>query len=71
MEGEAIDLFETPDKLPKKVQKVLLKYENDNTSFKICRKLLKELKPLGYTFEYGLDAMPYELRKIKTKSKKL
>jgi len=33
------------------------------TGYKECEKLLKQLKPLGYTFEYGLDGCPINLTK--------
>ncbi len=66
-EENEVDLFEEYDTLPKKVQKVLAKYSNDEPTYKSNEKLLKELKPLGYTFEYGLDGMPYGLKKIEMK----
>jgi len=59
----AIDLFQAPESLPKNVQKILLEF-GDFVTYKKCENLLKVLEPLGYTFEYGLDAVPYDLRVI-------
>ncbi len=59
------DLFENIESLPKEVQKVLNKYgKKSNLKHNDLEKFLDELKPLGYTFEYGLDLSPYNLRKI-------
>ena len=45
---------------------ILSKYfEIDGLEYKQCEAFLKEVQALGYTFEYGLDAEPYGLRKIK------
>ena len=57
------DLFETPESLPPQVQAVIEKYGECET-YEDCRKMLKALKPLGYTFDYYVDANPYDLRKI-------
>ena len=59
------DLFETPELIPDEVQAVLETFneDSDNTYFELDR-LLDELEPLGYTFDYYLDAEPYGLRPI-------
>jgi hypothetical protein len=59
------DLFETPDLIPIDVQIVLESFDEDtaNTYHELDR-LLSELEPLGYTFDYYLDADPYGLRPI-------
>lgn len=68
MEEQTIDLFEHIETLPQPVQDVLNKWEQyeivNGLSYKELDQFLKELKPLGYSFEYGLDAIPYELKKI-------
>ena len=58
-----IDLLEHPEGIPLEVNKVLDSFTGDNSYFEMER-LLRELKPLGYTFEYGLDATAYDLRKL-------
>lgn len=57
------DLFHTPDLIPDNVLEVLDQLEQGE-SYELCAKVNNELKTLGYTFDYGLDAMPYNLRKI-------
>jgi hypothetical protein len=59
------DLFETPDLIPIDVQIVLESFDEDcaNTYHELDR-LLSELEPLGYTFDYYLNAEPYGLRPI-------
>jgi hypothetical protein len=61
--GGQVDLFEQMESLPDEVQSVLGKY-SDGESYLNLENLLNELKPLGYTFEYGLDAVPYGLTKM-------
>ena len=63
-DGGEIDLFEHYDELPEEVQAVLNRYATDDETYENAEALLQELQPLGYTFEYGLDASPYNLRKI-------
>ena len=61
---ESIDLFEHYDTLPNELQKLLNRFsELDNTYFE-CEILLNECKKLGYTFDYYLDAIPFNLKKI-------
>jgi hypothetical protein len=59
------DLFETPDLMPIDVQIVLESFDEDapNTYHELQR-LVDEIEPLGYTFDYFLDAEPYGLRPI-------
>lgn len=65
--NEIQDLFETPELIPANVREVLDRfseeYEN-GPDYQLNERVLAELKPLGYTFEYGLDADPYNLHKI-------
>lgn len=65
MKTEAIDLFEHYHLLPLPVISVMDKYNHDpELTYVECEAFLKELKPLGYTFDYGLSGVPYNLRKI-------
>jgi hypothetical protein len=60
------DLFNTPELLPQEVRDIIEKYEEMDTCYEMCQNLIEELEPHGYTCGYGLDAIPYELTKIKT-----
>lgn len=67
---EYIDYLEDYDLAPVKVQKILNKYQNfiDGDYIQL-EKAKKELEKIGYTFEYYLDGVPYDLRPIGTKGK--
>jgi len=67
MEDTEIDLFDVYETLPQEVQDCLIKWGNKldhDQSYDNCRKFLKAIEKLGYTFDYYLDAIPYNLRKI-------
>jgi hypothetical protein len=58
-----VDLFDKFEDLPIEVQKILNSFNEDcDNTYTELERLLIELKPLGYTFNYGLDGEPYELR---------
>ncbi len=57
------DLFETPETLPTKVQDILIHFGELKT-YKRCALLLYALQSFGYSFEYYLDAIPFNLHKI-------
>lgn len=59
------DLFEQNlDHLPE-LQKVLKKhYKTFDNTYEHCRKFQKDVEAVGYTFDWYLDAQPYNLRKI-------
>lgn len=59
------DLFETPEKLPKKVLDVLNRYNLEDPTYLTLEKMLVELNSMGYTFDYYLDCIPFNLRKLK------
>jgi hypothetical protein len=62
----SVDLFEDYESQPKKLkiitEKWAEKYEDEEMSYSDTRKFLKEVQSVGYTFDYGLDNMPYGLR---------
>ncbi len=65
-----IDLFEHPELIPEPVQSILKKYEDEylnGATYELNERLLNELKPVGYSFEYYLDAEPYNLHKTNQK----
>lgn len=69
---EENDLFATPENIPSEIQAILDKYEEeylDGATYDLNERVLAELKPLGYTFDYYLDAEPYNLRKIEELAK--
>ncbi len=58
------DLFENQEKLPQEIRDILDRYSEEEATYETVGNMLNELQPLGYTFDYGLDAEPYGLRKI-------
>ena len=61
---EEKDLFEHYEEQPEELQRVLKPYEEHNPTYESLRAILKEVNAIGYTFDYGLDATPYNLRKM-------
>jgi len=66
------DLFETFELIPDEVQAILESFDedSDNTYYELDR-ILAEIEPLGYIFDYYLDADPYGLRPIGVKLNEL
>lgn len=66
-----INLFETPELIPDNIQKILDKYENDfmDGNYKGLSEAFFECEAAGYTFEYYLDGVAYDLRPIGTPGK--
>lgn len=61
------DLFNKYHSLPKEVLEILDRYNaNWGDSYEECRAMQKDLETVGYTFDWYLDAVPYNLRQIKT-----
>jgi hypothetical protein len=59
------DLFKNVESLPQNVQNVIEKYDEDwEYTYENCANMQDELEELGYTFDYYLDATPYNLRKM-------
>ena len=61
---EGVDLFEDYEDQPQEVQKILSKYEMEDFNYDVLQNLKAELEAIGYTMDFGLDAEPYDLRKI-------
>lgn len=59
-----IDLFEFKHLLPEPVQDAINEAGEVDT-YEQCEALKARLNPLGYDFEYYLDATPYNLHTIK------
>jgi hypothetical protein len=60
---EVTDLFEDVKSLPQVVQDVLEAFEEMDNTYIACEELVDALEAVGYTCEYGLDAIPYNLTK--------
>ena len=58
------DLFETPELIPDNVQAVLETFDENADTYHELARILNEIEPMGYTFDYYLDAEPYGLRPI-------
>jgi len=58
------DLFEHYETLPANVKKALYFIQGMDNTYENCRELKEKLNLIGYTCDYGLDAEPYELRKL-------
>ncbi len=56
------DLFETPDLIPANVLEVLESYEEP--TYETLAAMLKDCEAIGYTFDYYLDCIPFNLKKI-------
>lgn len=61
---EVEDLFDNYDALPNEVKAVLEKHSEMDNTYENCDKLISDLNEIGYTCDYGLDAIPYELKKL-------
>ena len=59
-----MDLFEQYETLPAEVNDIIADFDHLGQSYNNCAKLVEKLNKVGYTCDYGLDAVPYNLRKI-------
>jgi len=57
-----MDLFENYDQQPKILSDILNQYNLENMTYKNCKEMLQKVNEIGYTFEYGLDAQPFNLK---------
>ena len=62
-EPEDVDLFEYMELLPRRLQ-IVLSCQEDDLTYAQCAALLARVERMGYTFDYELDATPYNLRPI-------
>ena len=65
---KTLDLFEEVDQLPEPVQVIVeyyaLKEINQGLNYKDCEDYCNRLEQYGYTFSYGLDAVPFNLKEL-------
>lgn len=61
--SDDIDLFDHYSRIPKKIRYIIDTY-TDASEFSAddCKAMLKDLEANGYTFDYGLDFQPINLR---------
>lgn len=56
------DLFEFPELQPKEVKDVLDEYLLAENDYDTCMDLVEKLQAIGYTCEFGLDCVPFNLK---------
>ena len=59
-----MDLFEYPEKWKGKLRSVLTCYLAKDPDYSNLLQLQKDLLKIGYSIEYGLDSVAYNLQKI-------
>jgi len=59
-----IDLFETPNLWPSDLKALLVSYITKEQTYSNLINLENDLKKLGYSIEYGLDCVAFNLQKI-------
>ena len=58
------DLFEQYETLPQEVKDIIDAFNEKENSYELCEDLINALEEVGYTCEYGLDAIPFNLECI-------
>jgi hypothetical protein len=61
---EALDGFKNPDLVPAKVNELIENFVETQGDYEACREILQDVQQEGWTFDYGLDGIPYHLRKM-------
>jgi hypothetical protein len=60
------DLFQYPEQWPANLRAVLFAYMAKDQTYTNLLQLEKDLLKIGYSIEYGLDCVAYNLQKIGT-----
>lgn len=58
------DLFEYPETWPANLRAILARYMAKDQSYSNLIQLETELLEIGYSIEYGLDCVAYNLQKL-------
>jgi len=70
---DADDLFENFDAMPQELREICESYsdslENCENLYAMCKEFLAKVEAIGYTFEYGLDGIPFDLKRIDERTK--
>jgi hypothetical protein len=61
-----VDLFEYPELWPANLRVILALYMAKDPSYRNLIRLENELFKIGYSIEYGLDCIAYNLQKVET-----
>jgi hypothetical protein len=59
-----VDLFEYPELWPANLRAILALYMTKEQTYKNLLRLENDLLKIGYSIEYGLDCMAFNLNKI-------
>ena len=59
-----LDLFEYPELWPANLRAILARYFAKDSSYTNLIRLENDLFKIGYSIEYGLDCVAYNLNKI-------
>lgn len=59
-----VDLFEYPETWPANLRAILTRYMAKEQTYTNLIRLENELFKIGYSIEYGLDCIAYNLQKI-------
>lgn len=59
-----MNYFENLELVPEEVIDILDKYAMEDETYENCIAMDNELNSLGWTIEWGLDAVPYELEPL-------
>jgi len=59
-----VDLFEYPELWDANLRAILARYMAKNPSYRNLIRLENELFKIGYSIEYGLDCLAYNLQKV-------
>lgn len=51
--------------LPEYIKNITDSWNDDKNIYEECARIKNELKAIGWTCEYGLDGMVYDVQKIK------
>ncbi len=58
------DLFDTPELIPENVTAILESFNEETDAYSELNRVNNELIKIGYSFDWYLDAQPYNLHKI-------
>ena len=61
-----LDLFEHPEIWPANLRAILIRYMVKDPSYTNLIRLENELFKIGYSIEYGLDCVAYNLKNVET-----